>query len=141
MKVRVEKAGGMNFAAHAVREDGENPRAMMSAAPKHEGGLGGARPMEMVLMGLGGCTAIDVEIILEKSRQILTDLSIDILAERADGHPAVFTRIHLHYTLRGENLERRKVARALSLSLEKYCSVTRMLAATAEITHDFEIAE
>ncbi|MDA7961333.1 MAG: OsmC family protein [Gammaproteobacteria bacterium] len=140
MKVRVEKVRGMNFAAHAVREAGENPRVAISASPEIGGG-DGARPMEMVLMGLGGCTAIDVGIILGKSRQVLTDLSIDISAERADAHPAVFTRIHLHYTLRGENLERRKVARALSLSLEKYCSVTRMLAATAEITHDFEIAE
>jgi len=141
VKVRVQKIGGMNFEAHAAGA----PRVMISASPEiggaAEGADAGARPMEMVLMGLGGCSGIDVALILQKSRQRLTGMAIEIEGERAAATPAVFTRIHLHYILRGVGLERKKAARALALSLEKYCSVTRMLASTAEITHDFEIIE
>ena len=140
MKVRVQKVSGMNFEAYAGGR-----RVMISAAPEiggaTDGDEAGARPMEMVLMGLGGCSGIDVALILAKSRQRLEGMAIEITAERAAAPPAVFTRIHLHYILRGVRLERKKVARALTLSLDKYCSVTRMLASTAEITHDFEIIE
>jgi len=147
VKVRVEKTSGMNFAAYAGGR-----RVMISASPEVGGGgitdggvtdgdQAGARPMEMVLMGLGGCSGIDVALILAKSRQNLAGMAIEITAERAPAPPAVFTRIHLHYILRGAGLRRKKVARALTLSLDKYCSVTRMLASTAEITHDFEIIE
>jgi len=140
VRVTLAHVGGMNF--EAVGDNGR--RVVMSAAPEAGGGGGdntGPRPMEMVLMGLGGCSGIDVLSILHKSRQRVSACEIGIEAERADAVPAVFTRIHIRFRLRGERLDRNKVARAVSLSMEKYCSVTRMLEKTAAITHDFEIAE
>jgi len=135
MKVTLRRNTGVHFTAttesgHAIELDGSEPVG---------GQEKGARPMETVLAGLGGCTAIDVMSTLGKSRQDVADCVIDIDAERADSIPAVFTRIHMHYTLVGNDLDPKKVARAVSLSAEKYCSVTRMLEKTAVITHDFEI--
>jgi len=137
VRVTLVHVGGMNF--QAVGNNGR--RVMMSAAAEAGGDDAGPRPMEMVLMGLGGCSGIDVLSILRKGRQRVSACEISIEAERADAVPAVFTRIHLRFRLRGERLNRNKVARAVSLSMEKYCSVTRMLEKTAAITHDFEIAE
>lgn len=137
MRVKLAHVGGMNF--EAVADSGR--RVVMSAAAEAGGDNTGPRPMEMVLMGLGGCSGIDVLSILRKSRQRVSACEIGIEAERADAVPAVFTRIHIRFRLRGERLDRNKVARAVSLSMEKYCSVTRMLEKTAAITHDFEIAE
>lgn len=138
MRVKLVHVGGMNF--EAVADSGR--RVVMSAAAEAGGGdNAGPRPMEVVLMGLGGCSGIDVLSILRKSRQRVSACEIGIEAERADAVPAVFTRIHIRFRLRGERLDRNKVARAVSLSMEKYCSVTRMLEKTAAITHDFEIAE
>lgn len=100
----------------------------------------GARPMEMVLLGLGGCATIDVISILQKSRQTVTDCQVEISAERAmDKIPAVFTDIHLHFIVSGDNLKESQVKRAVGLSAEKYCSVSKMLEKTATITHDYEI--
>jgi len=100
----------------------------------------GARPMELVLMGLGGCTSFDVISILEKSRQAVTDCVTELTAERAESVPHVFTRIHVHFKVTGRNLDPVKVARAVSLSAEKYCSASIMLArGGVEITHDHEI--
>ncbi len=135
MKVRLKQFGALNFEARA--DSGH--RVVMAASPEVGGEGAGPRPMEMVLMGLGGCSGIDVALILRKSRQRVRDFEIDIEAERADAVPAVFTRIHVHYRFRGENLDPGKVARAVALSMEKYCSVTRMLERAATITHDFEI--
>ncbi len=138
MKVRLKQFGALNF--EALTDSGH--RVVMAASPEvgGPGGEGtGPRPMEMVLMGLGGCSGIDVALILRKSRQRVRDFEIDIEAERADAVPAVFTRIHVHYRFRGENLDPGKVARAVALSMEKYCSVTRMLERAVTITHDFEI--
>jgi putative redox protein len=99
----------------------------------------GLRPMEMVLMGAGGCIASDVVMILKKSRQDIIDCIVEIEAERATEDPKVFTRIHYHFTLTGKNLMPQQVERVINLSAEKYCSASIMLGKTAEITHDFGI--
>lgn len=103
------------------------------------GGEGmGARPMELLLMGLASCSAIDIVLILKRMRQEILDLDIEVDGERVDAVPAVFSKIHVHYLLTGE-LDPEKVDRAIQLSMEKYCSATRMLEQVAEITHSFEI--
>ena len=108
--------------------------------PEESGGKNqGGRPMEMLLIGMGGCTAYDVVTMLRKGRQVLTQCSIEIESERADTPPKVFTMIHLHYKLKGENLQANKIERAINLSTEKYCSATIMLAKSAKITHSYEI--
>ncbi len=139
MRVRLKHFDTMSFSAIADSDQ----RVVMSGAPVVGGAVSGdaagARPMEIVLMGLGGCSGIDVLLILKKSRQRVRTCEIDIQATRADSIPAVFTRIHVHYIFSGENLNLKKVARAVALSMEKYCSVTRMLVSTVAITHDFEI--
>jgi len=132
VKVTVSHTGGMNFAAAT----GKGARVMLSGA---DGDGSGPRPMEMVLMGLGGCSGIDVLAMLHKSRQVVTAFDIDIDAARADDAPAVFTHIHLRYQLRGPNLNRKAVARAVKLSMEKYCSVTVMLAKTAAVSFDVSV--
>jgi putative redox protein len=99
----------------------------------------GVRPMEMLLLGLGGCTAFDVVSILEKSRQQISGCEVEIEAERADEIPKVFTRIHVHFIVSGRGLDQVKVSKAVSLSADKYCSASRMLEKAATITHDFEI--
>ena len=112
----------------------------MDGPPDGGGRNIGLRPMEMVLLGVGGCSAYDVVTILEKSRQKVSDCRVELSAERADAIPAVFTRIHLHFVVTGEDLNPKQVERAVHLSAEKYCSASIMLArAGAEITHDFEI--
>ena len=137
MKIRLTRNENVHFTA--VTESGHTVELDGSAAIGGENK--GGRPMEMVLAGLGGCSAIDVMSTLKKSRQQVTDCVIDIDAERADAIPAVFTRIHVQYTLSGNNLDPKKVDRAVTLSMEKYCSVTRMLEKTATITHDFKIVD
>jgi putative redox protein len=117
---------------HAVVIDG---------APDIGGRNLGVRPMEMVLMGLGGCTAMDVLSILKKQRQHITDCVIEIQANRRDEIPKVFTDIHLHYKVSGYRLKENYVKRAVDLSAEKYCSVSAMLGKTTHITHDYEIVD
>ena len=95
--------------------------------------------MEMVLMGAGGCTALDVVMILKRGRQEIVDCMVDIEAERATEEPKIFTRIHYHFILTGNNLKPEKVKRAINLSAEKYCSASIMLGKTATISHDYEI--
>jgi putative redox protein len=135
MKVQVKRNNAVHFTA--VTESGH--RVEMDGSAEIGGRDNGARPMEVVLAGLGGCRAIDVMTILEKSRQAVSNCEIEINAERADTIPRVFTKIHLFYRVTGNQLETKKVARAISLSMEKYCSVTRMLEKSAMITSDFEI--
>ena len=101
----------------------------------------GPRPMEMVLMGMGGCSAIDVMSILQKKRQEVTDCVIDLDARRAETVPKVFTHIHARYVVTGRNVSEKAVERAVSLSMEKYCSATRMLASSVEITYDYVVRE
>jgi len=137
MKATLNKVGKIAF--EGVADSGH--RIVMDGSPDNGGANLGTRPMEMVLLGLGGCSGIDVSLILEKSRQNVTDCRIELEAKRADSVPAVFTEIHIQYIVSGQNLDPGKVDRAVSLSMEKYCSVTRMLAPTVSITHGFEIVD
>ena len=137
MKARVKWLDNMSF----VGESGSGHSIVMDGAPESGGRNLAARPMEMVLMGMGGCTAFDVVMILKKARQPIDDCIVELSAERADGVPAVFTKIHVHYQVKGKGLSEKQVEKAVKLTAEKYCSVSIMLAATVEITHDFEIIE
>ena len=100
---------------------------------------GAPSPMEMVLMSAGTCSAIDVVSILEKARQKVVDVDVELEAERADTVPKVFTKIHLHFVVTGHDVQEKHVERAVNLSADKYCSVAKMLEKAAEITHTFEI--
>ena len=111
----------------------------MDGATESGGKNLGARPMEMLLMGLGGCSAYDVVTILRKSRQDITDLNVEIEAKRAKTDPKIFTSIHLHFKVYGRNLSNNIVERAINLSAEKYCSASIMLGKSAELTHDYEV--
>lgn len=135
MKARVKWIDGLMF----VGESGSGHAIVMDGAPEHGGRDLGVRPMEMLLLGLGGCTGIDVMLILRKGREAVTDCIVEIEAERAETDPKIFTRIHMHYVVEGTNLNPAKVERAIALSAEKYCSATAMLGRVATITHDYEI--
>jgi len=137
MKSRVKWVENVCFMAES-----ESGHAMiMDGAPDIGGRNLGPRPMEMLLMGAGGCTSVDVVMILQKSRQNVTACEVEVSAERAADHPKVFTKIHMHFTLRGRGLKPEIVDRAIKLSAEKYCSASIILGKTAEMTHDFEIIE
>jgi putative redox protein len=127
----------MTFAA----ESGSGHAVVVDAAPDVGGRDLGPRPMELVLMGAGACTAIDVVHILRRARQEVSDCVVELDSERAEEDPKVFTRIRMHYVVTGKGLGRSQVERAIKLSKEKYCSATIMLAHTAEITYDFEVRE
>ncbi|OIQ86856.1 hypothetical protein GALL_312870 [mine drainage metagenome] len=114
---------------------------VMDGAPESGGRNLGMRPMELLLIGMGGCTSFDVVSILKKSRQPITDCVAEITAQRADTVPKVFTKIHVHFIVTGRALAYAQVERAIKLSAEKYCSASLMLGKVAEITHDFEIVE
>ncbi|MCH6585113.1 MAG: OsmC family protein [Proteobacteria bacterium] len=135
MKIRIKWNDGVSFLGET--EGGHT--VLMDGALEVGGRNLGLRPMEMVLMGTGGCTASDVVMILKKSRQDIIDCMVEIEAERATEDPKVFTRIHYHFILTGNNLKPQQVDRAINLSAEKYCSASIMLGKTAEITHDFAI--
>lgn len=137
MKARVKLIEGVSFAGQS--ESGHT--VVMDGAPEAGGKNLGVRPMELLLMGLGGCSAFDVVMILRKSRQQVTDCVADLDAERAATDPKVFTRIHVHFTVTGKSLDPKRVEQAVKLSAEKYCSASIMLGKTAEITHDFEVVE
>ena len=124
-----------------VGESGSGHSVLMDGAPEAGGRNLGVRPMEMLLLGLGGCTSFDVVSILKKSRQDLVDCEVEIEAERATEVPKIFTRIHIHFIVSGRALDRTKVKRAVELSADKYCSASRMLEKAAEISHDFEIVD
>ena len=124
-----------------VGESGSGHSVVMDGAPDAGGRNLGVRPMEMLLLGLGGCTAFDVVSILQKSRQKLVDCEVEIEAERAPEIPKVFTSIHVHFIVSGKDLDPAKVERAVNLSADKYCSASRMLEKAATITHDFEVVE
>lgn len=137
MKARVKWVENVCFMAES--ESGH--AVVMDGAPDIGGKNLGPRPMEMLLMGTGGCTSVDVIMILQKSRQDVVDCEVEIDAERATDHPKVFTRIHMHFTVKGRGLKPEMVERAIKLSAEKYCSASIILGKTAEMTHDFEIVE
>lgn len=137
MKSRVKWVEGVCFMA----ESGSGHAVVMDGAPDIGGKNLGPRPMEMLLMGAGGCTSVDVIMILQKSRQDVVDCEVEIDAERAEDHPKVFTKVHMHFTVKGRKLDPKVVDRAIKLSAEKYCSASIILGKTAEMTHDFEIVE
>lgn len=137
MKSRVKWLDHMSF----VGESDSGHSVVMDAASDFGGRDLGVRPMEMVLLGLGGCASIDVILILKKLRQKVTDCAIELEAERSESVPKTFTRINLHFVLSGEGLADDRVARAVALTAEKYCSVSRMLEASVELSHDYEIVE
>lgn len=122
-----------------VAETGSGHALVLDGSEEFGGRNLGPRPMEMLLAGLGGCTNFDVMLMLKKSRQNITACDVKVTAERAETEPKVFTRIHVHFTVSGHDVDEKKVKRAIDLSAEKYCSASIMLGATAEITHDFEI--
>ncbi|MCE7914486.1 MAG: OsmC family protein [Nitrosomonas sp. PRO4] len=135
MKTRITWKGSVSFLA----ESGSGHSVLMDGAPEAGGQNLGPRPMEMMLIGLGGCTSFDVVHILKKGRQDIKDCVVEIEAERAPVNPKVFTHIHLHFIITGNNLSAQQVERAITLSSEKYCSASIMLKNTVKITHDFEI--
>lgn len=137
MKARIRLVEGMTF----VAESGSGHAVVVDAAPDVGGRNLGARPMELVLMGTGSCTAIDVVHILRKARLQVVGCVVELEAERAPEEPKVFTKIHFRYIVTGKDLAKAQVERAIKLSKEKYCSATIMLAKTAEISFDFEVRE
>ncbi|GBG13475.1 putative redox protein [Novimethylophilus kurashikiensis] len=137
MKARVKWVENVCF----MGESETGHAVVLDGAPEMGGRNLGMRPMEMLLIGMGGCTSFDVVTILKKSRQAISDCVAEIQAERADEVPKVFTKIHVHFVVKGRNLNPVQVERAVKLSAEKYCSASIMLGKTAEITHDFEIVE
>lgn len=138
MKATIDWTGDASFRATS----GSGHSVQMDGPPDHGGKDLGPRPMEMMLMGLGGCSSFDVMSILQKSRQDVTACHSELEAERADAVPAVFTRIHLHFVVTGNNLKENLVKRAVSLSAEKYCSASIMLEkAGVTITHSHEIRD
>jgi len=137
MKAHVKWADGLTM----VGESPSGHAVVMDGPPESGGSNLGPRPMEMLLLGMGGCASFDVVHILKKARQQVTDCEALIEAERADSEPKVFTKIHLHFIVTGRNLADRHVRRAIELSAEKYCSASIMLGKTAEITHDYEVVE
>ena len=136
MQAKIRWDGDVRFVAIS----GSGHDIVMDGSPEHGGQNAGARPMELLLMGLGGCTSFDVMLMLQKSRQQVTDCVAELTAERADTVPSVFTRIHVHFIVTGHDLKDSHVKRAVQLSAEKYCSASIMLEkGGVEITHDYEI--
>jgi len=135
MKARVKWVDGMMFTA----ESGSGHAIVIDGPPDLGGRNLGMRPMELMLLGLGACSAVDVIHILRKGRQAVTDCTVDLEGERAEADPKVFTGVHLRYTVTGHDLAPAKVERAVALSAEKYCSASAMFAKTAAITHSIEI--
>lgn len=135
MKATVTWKGQASFEARS----GSGHSVILDGPPDAGGQNQGPRPMEMLLLGLGGCTAFDVVHILQRGRHDVTHCEVEIEAERAPTPPQIFTKIHLHYKVAGKGLSAAVVARAISLSAEKYCSASIMLGKAATISHDFEL--
>ena len=137
MHARVKWLDHMSF----VGESGSGHSVVLDGSPEHGGRNLGVRPMEMVLIGLGGCTAFDVVLMLQKSRQNVLDVEVSLDAERSEEVPQVFTLIKAHFLITGKGLSEKHVERAVTLSAEKYCSATKMLEKTAQIDYTWEIVE
>jgi putative redox protein len=137
MKSRVKWLDNMSF----VGESASGHSVVMDGPPEFGGRNLGIRPMEMLILGLGGCSSFDVMLILRKSRQQVAHCEVELEYERAEENPKVYTRIHMHFIVSGRDLDEKKVSKAINLSAEKYCSASVMLGKTAEITHDFELRE
>lgn len=137
MKARVKWIQDVTF----LGESGSGHSVVMDGAPDAGGRNLGFRPMEMLLLGLGGCSAFDVMLILKRGREAVSDCVIDVEAERATTDPKVFTKIVMHYTVTGQGLDPRKVERAVQLSAEKYCSASAIIGKTAAITHTITLVD
>ena len=137
MKARVKWVQDVTF----MGESGSGHAVVMDGPPEDGGRNLGVRPMEMLLLGMGGCTAFDVVHILKKARQPISDCVVELSAERAATPPKVFTKIHAHFIVSGKGLAEAQVKRAVELSAEKYCSASIMLGKVAQISHDFEIVD
>ncbi|MBI1175439.1 MAG: OsmC family protein [Sideroxydans sp.] len=137
MKARIKWVEQVSF----LGETESGHAVLMDGSPESGGRNLGPRPMEMLLLGAGGCTSFDVIHILKKGRQQVTDCVVEIQAERAAEDPKVFTSIHMHFIVSGKELKLEQVERAIKLSAEKYCSASIMLGKTADITHDFEVVQ
>jgi putative redox protein len=135
MKARVSWVEGMMFTG----ESGSGHTIVLDGAPENGGRNAGIRPMELMLLGLAGCTAFDVVLILQRGREPVTNCVVEVDAERAATDPKVFTAIHLQYRLSGQGLSPQKVERAIQLSKEKYCSASIMLGQVAQITHSWTV--
>jgi len=136
MDVRVKWVEDRTF----VGEAGTGHKIAFGAA-SDAGPKPGPSPMELVLIGTGGCSAYDVVSILEKGREAIESVEVELDADRAETDPKVFTRIHMHFVVKGRGLNPAKVERAISLSVDKYCSASAMMAATADLSHDFELVD
>ncbi len=137
MKARVKWVEDATF----IGESGSGHAVIMDGPPENGGRNLGVRPMEMLLLGMGGCTAFDVVHILRKARQPVEDCFVELEAERSEQVPKVFTAIHVHFVVSGKGLSDKQVQRAVELSAEKYCSASIMLGKAAKITHDYEVRE
>jgi putative redox protein len=137
MKARVKWVEDAMF----LGESGSGHVVVMDGPPDAGGRNLGVRPMEMLLLGMGGCASFDVVHILRKGRHDVRDCEAHLEAERAESDPKVFTRIHVHFVVKGKGLSETSVGRAIQLSAEKYCSASIMLGKTAAVTHDYEIVE
>jgi putative redox protein len=137
MKARIKWIQDVMF----LGESGSGHSVVMDGAPDAGGRNLGVRPMEMLLLGLGGCSAFDVMLILKRGREAVTDCVVDIDAERATTDPKVFTKIVMHYTVTGQGLDLKKVERAVQLSAEKYCSASAIIGKTAQLTHTITLVD
>lgn len=137
MKARVKWVEQVSF----LGETESSHAVLMDGSPAAGGRNLGPRPMEMLLLGAGGCTSFDVMSILKKSRQAVSGCYVELDAERAETDPKVFTKIHMHFVVTGKGIKPEAVEKAIKLSAEKYCSASIMLGATAAITHDFEVIQ
>lgn len=135
MHVKIKWIDGVSF----VGESETGHAVVLDGAPENGGRNIGMRPMEMLLIGMGACTSFDVVAILKKARQPIIDCVAEIEAERADEIPKVFTKIHVHFVVTGNNLNEVQVERAVKLSAEKYCSASIMLSKSVAITHSYEV--
>ena len=137
MKARIKWVEDRTF----IGDSGSGHKIVLGTAFGPEGRSPGPSPMELVLIGLGSCSGYDVVHILEKGREAITDVIVELEADRAQQDPKVFTRIHMHFVVKGRRLAAEKVERAIALSVEKYCSASAMIAKTATISHDFEVLD
>jgi putative redox protein len=137
MKARIKWIQDVMF----VGESGSGHSVILDGAPDAGGRNLGLRPMEMLLLGLGGCSAFDVVMILKRGRERVTDCVVELEAERAETDPRVFTKIAMKYVVTGRGLDPKKVERAVALSAEKYCSASAIMSKTAQIGHTIEIVE
>ena len=137
MKARIKWVEDRTF----IGESGSGHQLVLGTAFGPEGHTPGPSPMELVLIGMGGCSAFDVVHILAKGREAIEDVAVELQAERAEQDPKVFTRIHMHFVVKGRGLSLERVGRAIQLSVEKYCSASAMIAKTAMITRDFEVVD